>query len=105
MTRGMDPNMAGPDITPYNSTLVQWTRPKVLHHLHLELTPIVLEFPRVEGGSKYELRYELNADNVPVPVEGTITLQVRGQEQAFDLAQMATQLTEEEGEYEDDDEV
>jgi hypothetical protein len=103
MIRNIDPNTAGPDITPYNSTLVQWTRPKVLHHLHLELTPIILEFPQIEGDSKYELRYKLIADNVPEPVEGTIMLQVRGQGQAFDLAQMTAQPKREEEEYEDDD--
>jgi hypothetical protein len=103
IVRDIDPNTIGPDITPYNSTLVRWKRPKVLHHLHLELTPIILEFPRLEGERAYELGYELIADNVPAPVEGTIKITVRGQEQPFDLAQIQVQPTEEEEEYEDDD--
>ncbi len=82
----VDPDTAEPDITPYNSLLVEWTRRKVMHHVPMELTPLVLEFPRVDGEQEYEMKYQIVADNVPAPVEGLIRISVIGEEQSYDIS-------------------
>ena len=78
-----DPDQAGPSITPFNSTLIQWERSKVMHGLPLDLTPLILTFPAVMEERMYELHYELHAENLAKPAEGTLRIVTRGQIRPF----------------------
>ncbi len=69
-----DPDSAEPLITPYNSTLVQWERSKVLHHLPLKLTPLLVLFPAIEGKQEFQIKYEIYADNIASPVNGELRI-------------------------------
>jgi hypothetical protein len=72
----VDPDSAGPTITPHQSTLVEWERSKVLHHLPLRLTPLIVVFPAIEGEQNYKVGYQIFAENIDRPAEGSITLHV-----------------------------
>lgn len=89
-----DPDRAGPSITPFNSTLIQWERSKVMHGLPLDLTPLILTFPAVMEERMYELRYELHAENLAKPAEGTLRIVTRGQNRPFQPPPPITQGSE-----------
>ena len=76
--RPFDLDEAGPSITPDTSTRVEWSRSKVLHHLPLELTPLVLIFPDSFCEQVHELRYVLYAENLQKPTEGILKIVTQG---------------------------
>ncbi len=78
-----DPDQAGPKIMSEHSILLEWNRSKALHQLPLQLTPIWILFPTVEGQQLYNFGYRIFAENVPVPVEGSLSITAVGKSAKF----------------------
>lgn len=79
----VDPDSEGPEITPYNSTLVRWRKSKVMHHIPLDLDEIFIRFPPSINTREYHLKYEIIADNTPDPLTGILKITVNGIEKRF----------------------
>ena len=56
-----------------------------MHGLPLALTPLVLTFPAAEEERIYELHYQLHAENLGKPADGTLTIVTRGDIRPFQL--------------------
>jgi hypothetical protein len=72
-----DPDSAGPTIKPFNSTLLEWKRSKVLHKMPQLLTPVTLLFPPMDLADTFVLNYKLFAENIAAPIEGILKINVR----------------------------
>jgi hypothetical protein len=76
----------GPEITrAQNQITVRWRRSRALHQLPLELTPLTVVFPAVEGEQSHELRYKIFSENIRTPVEGSLLITTYGERKVFDL--------------------
>ena len=66
----------GANITGKNGTAVEWVRSKIMHHIPLSLTKLVVTFPEKVGDFEYYIDYQIHSDNLSVPVEGKLQITV-----------------------------
>lgn len=85
MPRLVDSDQTGPEIKRHHSTRVEWKRSKALQQLPLHLTPIWIVLPALEGEHHYAITYALFAENIPTPVEGSLSITAVGTPAEFKL--------------------